>query len=320
MANAIETIHLTKHYRGSFFRLKKTPALKDLSLVIPEGGVFGFLGPNGAGKTTTIRCLMGLVTPTAGEARVLDEPASSTRVKEQIGFLPDTPSFAGHLTANEFLLLCARLFKMGGATARQRVAEVLEEVDMAPHGHSRLDGFSRGMLQRIGIAQAILNRPRLLILDEPLLGLDPHGRDQFKQIIRRQQTAGATIFFCSHILSDVEKMCESVGILDHGELQAAGKLSELLDRNGQTVLVPAACAAVVQELLPLCTASQRHADGDYLFDFDEAGARRVAALTPGFPPGVHVRPHYESLEDFFFRMTGRGKTGESRGEAGGQAV
>ncbi len=320
MTNAIETIHLTKHYRGAFFRLKKTPALRDLSLTVPVGGVFGFLGPNGAGKTTTIRCLMGLVTPTSGEAHVLGAPSSSTRVKEQIGFLPDTPSFAGHLTASEFLHLCARLFKMGGAAARQRVEEVLEEVEMSPHAHSRLDGFSRGMLQRIGIAQAILNRPRLLILDEPLLGLDPHGRDQFKQIIRRQQATGATIFFCSHILSDVEKICESVGILDHGELQAAGKLADLLTRNGQTVTVPADRPGVVQDLLPLCTSSRRHDDGGYGFEFDEAGVSRLAPLTAGFPPGVVIQPHYESLEDFFFRMTGRNQTGNPRNDAGGQAA
>ena len=141
-----------------------------------------------------------------------------------------------------------------------------------------------------------------------------------KQIIRRQQATGATIFFCSHILSDVEKICESVGILDHGELQAAGKLADLLTRNGQTVTVPADRPGVVQELLPLCTSSRRHDDGGYGFEFDETGVSRLAPLTAGFPPGVVIQPHYESLEDFFFRMTGRNQTGNPRNDAGGQAA
>lgn len=315
MPDAIETIQLTKHYRGAFFRLKKKPALRDLCLCIPEGSIFGFLGPNGAGKTTTIRCLMGLIRPTSGEARVLGAPADSTKVKEQIGFLPDTPSFAGHLTAAEFLTLCARLFKMSGGAVRTRVAEILEEVGMTPHAHSRLDSFSRGMLQRIGIAQAILNRPRLLILDEPLLGLDPLGREQFKDIIRRQQAAGATIFFCSHILSDVEKICDSAGILNNGELLAAGKLADLLSQKGQTVLVPAECRQLILELLPLCMASHRLDDGSYGFEFGEEAGPRLAPLLAKTPPGVVVKPHLESLEDFFFRKTGREKNIGDNGDA-----
>lgn len=301
MEYAIETRNLTKRYRGRWFRLRAVPAADQISLQVPKGSVFGFLGPNGAGKTTTIRCLMGLVQPTSGEAFVLGHPAFETAVRQRIGFLPDSPSFATHLTALEFLHLCGRLLKIDGSARRQRVEEVLDLVEMAPSAKERLAGFSRGMLQRIGIAQAILNKPELLILDEPLLGLDPLGRETLKNIIRREQEQGATVFLCSHILSDVEKMCDSVGILNKGRLLAAGRLDELLSKRGLSVLVPKNEEQVVHLLLPICETSRRQDDGSYTFDIAENQTTKVQEMAATFPSSIQVRPHLESLEDYFFR-------------------
>ncbi len=302
MSNVIEINDLTKYY-GSLFWKKKVPALDRLTLSVPEGTVFGFLGPNGAGKTTTIKLLMDLIRPSSGTARILGEPSASVEVKRYIGFLPDAPAFSSYLSAREFLNICAKLLRIPSATRRQRIDEVLETVKMTNHAGTRLGGFSRGMLQRIGIAQAMLNKPRLMILDEPLVGLDPHGRQELKDIITAQKKTGTNVFFSSHILSDVEKMCDSMGILNNGKLLCSGRIDELLSATGVRLHVNPGCDNVAQDFLPMATGSLKLPSGGWELVFASTPelASRLEKLKFERPGDIAVTPSRENLEDFFFR-------------------
>ena len=302
MSNVIEINELTKYY-GSLFWKKKVPALDRLSLSVPEGTVFGFLGPNGAGKTTTIKLLMDLIRPSSGSARILGEPPDSVEVKRQIGFLPDAPAFSSYLSAREFLTICAKLLRIPSTVRKQRIDEVLEIVKMTKHAGSKLGGFSRGMLQRIGIAQAILNDPKLLILDEPLVGLDPHGRQELKDIIVAQKKKGTNVFFSSHILSDVEKMCDCMGILNNGKLLCAGRIDELLSATGIRLHVNPGCDTIAQDLLPMATGSLKLPNGGWelVFTATPELSAKLDALKKDRPGDVTLTPSRENLEDFFFR-------------------
>lgn len=282
------------------------PALKDLTISIPKGSVFGFLGPNGAGKTTTIKILMGLIRPTGGTATVLGKPYDDVEVKNRIGFLPDSPAFTPQLSAMEFLDVCARLLKIPSSKRKQRVQEVLEIVRMSPHAKSKVGTFSRGMLQRVGIAQAILNSPELLILDEPLLGLDPYGRQEFKEIILEQRDKfGASVFFSSHILSDVEEICDSISILNKGRLLCAGKLSDLLSHDtGNGILVKIVkCDEAVKELMTSADNVQKKENDEWELTFKTATPeleKKIADLSARFGDSVKRLNAKEDLETFFF--------------------
>ncbi len=298
----IQTEQLTKCY-GSFLFRKKKPSLDSLSISIPEGAVYGFLGPNGAGKTTTIKMLMDLIRPTAGTASVLGKPTWDVPVKKQIGFLPDTPAFNGLMSASEFLTVCARLLGMGWTERRERVKEVLETVQMTPHAKEKLAGFSRGMLQRIGVAQALLNKPKLLILDEPLLGLDPYGRQDFKNIILNQNKQGTTVFFSSHILSDVQEICDNVAILNKGRLLCNGKLSDILGA-AQNVVTIRNADECMKELVDSSTECQRRKDGAWELKFNADMPdleKRLKAMQEKYPGCLEYAEEKESLEEFFFQ-------------------
>jgi len=301
--NVIEIKNLTKSY-GWFLWKRKVPALDRLTLSVPKGGVFGFLGPNGAGKTTTIRLLMDLIHPSSGEAFVLGRPPSDVAVKGRVGFLPDSPSFNSYLTAREFLDLCAKLLAVPSGERRSRINEVLEIVGMSKHADSKLGAFSRGMTQRVGIAQAILNRPELLILDEPLVGLDPHGRQELKEIIASQKSEGTNVFFCSHILSDVERMCDHIGILCDGKLLCCGSTDELLSHTGIRVHVKPDCSDLAAKLLPDASGSMRLPDGGWeiVFPSDKTIAGKIDKALKSYPNCAVKTPSRESLEDFFFRQ------------------
>lgn len=300
----IKTENLTKDY-SSWLRKAKKPALKDLTISIPKGSVFGFLGPNGAGKTTTIKILMGLIRPTGGTATVLGKPYDDVEVKNRIGFLPDSPAFTPQLSAMEFLDVCARLLKIPSSKRKQRVQEVLEIVRMSPHAKSKVGTFSRGMLQRVGIAQAILNSPELLILDEPLLGLDPYGRQEFKEIILEQRDKfGASVFFSSHILSDVEEICDRIAILKKGHLLCTGKLDDLLAASGINVVIAPGADKVFRELMVDAEGSVKNPDGGWTLQFPHHATHikdRVEELKKEFPDAVTLSASREKLEDFFFR-------------------
>ncbi len=299
--SAILTEGLTKQYRR-WIGGKTKPALSNLNLDVPRGIVFGFLGHNGAGKTTTIRCLMDLIRPTGGKAYVLGEPIGQVRIRAKIGYLPDNPAFSPHLTANQFLNLCSKLLRIPTESRGQRIGDVLKEVSMVEHARRPLKEFSRGMIQRIGIAQALLNDPELLILDEPLVGLDPHGRKDLLDIVRRRKEMGTCIFFCSHILSDVEKLCDQVGILSQGELKMAGPLAELLTATGLDVCIPPSQEELAKELMMKADGSTHNDTDGWVLSFKkEENIKELRARE--LPSGVSLKDQKESLEDLFFRLT-----------------
>jgi ABC-2 type transport system ATP-binding protein len=309
MENVIEVKNLTKCY-GSFFWSKKVLALQNLTLNIPQGAVFGFLGPNGAGKTTTIKLLMDLIKPTGGEAMVLGYPPENVEIKKQIGFLPDAPAFSSYLSANEFLKICAKLLGIPSAIRKKRIEEVLEVVKMTKYAKSKLGGFSRGMIQRIGIAQAILNHPKLLILDEPLVGLDPHGRQELKDIILQQKAAGTNVFFCSHILSDVEKICDHLGILCEGELLCSGRIDELLSETGSRLHVNPGQDEIAKSMLSEATETMKLPDGGWELAFpnNDEIMKQLMKIKEQNGDVVAITSSRENLEDFFFRkIEGRKK-------------
>ena len=224
---AIEILGLEKTYMVGFWRKRPKCALKPLHLAVEQGEIFGFLGPNGAGKTTTLKMLMGLVFPTAGIARILGKEWTDPEVKAQIGFLPEQPYFYDYLTAHELLDYYGQLSGLPTSNRRPRIEEVLQQVGLTDIKGIQLRKFSKGMLQRVGIAQAILHNPQLVFLDEPMSGLDPLGRREVRDLILQLQREGKTVFFSTHILSDAEALCDRVAIIHKGELRGVGAIEEL---------------------------------------------------------------------------------------------
>src|SRR5207302_1365682 len=226
--SAILIEDLTKDFSIGFWRPRPYRALDHLSLSIEQGEVFGFLGPNGAGKTTTLKLLMQLIYPTSGHAEILGKPVGDVGVKRRIGYLPEQPYFYDYLTAEELLAYFAALFGFNHADCRRRAAALLDEVGIGRERRLQLRKFSKGMLQRVGIAQALINDPEIVFLDEPMSGLDPLGRREIRQLILRLRDRGCTVFFSSHVLADAETLCSRVAILVNGRLVTAGRLSEML--------------------------------------------------------------------------------------------
>ena len=228
---AIEILDLEKSYQVGFWRKRSKVALRPLRLTIEEGEVFGFLGPNGAGKTTTLKLLMGLVFPTAGTARILGREMDDPEVKSQIGFLPEQPYFYDHLTARELLNYYGQLSGIPAKGRSARVEQMLERVGLSDSAGVQLRKFSKGMLQRVGLAQAILHNPKLVFLDEPMSGLDPMGRREVREMIQQLKHEGKTVFFSTHILSDAEALCDRVGVIHEGELRGVGAVAELTSQT-----------------------------------------------------------------------------------------
>ena len=224
---AIETINLEKTYAVGFWRKKPRVALRPLSLTVEEGEVFGFLGPNGAGKTTTLKLLMGLVFPTAGSARILGFAIDDQRMKAQIGFLPEQPYFYDHLTARELLNYYGQLSGVPAKERSARVEQMLTRVGLSDSAGMQLRKFSKGMLQRVGLAQAVLHDPKVVFLDEPMSGLDPMGRREVRDLIEELKQQGKTVFFSTHILSDAEALCDRVAVIHQGELRGVGRVADL---------------------------------------------------------------------------------------------
>ncbi len=222
--------NLRKTYDEGLFKPKKE-VLRGVSLEVRRGEVFGFLGPNGAGKTTTIKAITELIFPDSGEITVDGLPHNDLEAKRKIGFMPESPYLYNHLTGAEFLRFCADLLGMETTGKEHRVSELLHQVGLSKRGHDKLRTYSKGMLQRINLAQALLNRPELLILDEPLSGLDPIGRRDVRDIILAQSEAGTTIFFSSHIIPDVETICDRVAILIDGVIKAVGEVREIVTQE-----------------------------------------------------------------------------------------
>ena len=224
---AIRVERLTKIFRPGWPGQTPVTALDGLSLTVRQGEIYGFLGPNGAGKTTTLKILLGLIRATSGKAETLGRPAGDVEVRRQIGFLPESPYFYDYLTAEEFLTFYGRLAGLDRSELKKRVASLCELVGLREARARQLRKFSKGMLQRIGLAQALIHDPQLVILDEPMSGLDPIGRKQVRDLILSLRDQGKTVFFSTHIIPDVEAMCDRVGIIVKGKLMAEGRVDEL---------------------------------------------------------------------------------------------
>lgn len=250
MTTALCTEKLGKTYRVGFF-MRRVEGLRDLDLEVKSGEAFGFIGPNGAGKTTTIKILMGLHRATTGHAEIFGVPVTSAQSRKRVGFLPERPYFYEHLTAREVLHFYGQLFEMSADLRSKRVGMLLERVNLERFADVTLAKYSKGMLQRVGLCQALLHDPDLIVLDEPMSGLDPVGRALVRDLILEQRDSGKTVFFSSHILSDVEAICDRVAILVGGELRESGKLSDVVaDRESlEAVLVGEMSKAVDEDRL-----------------------------------------------------------------------
>ena len=227
MNQVIKTIDLTKEFQSSF-TFRKVTALTELSLEVKRGEVFGFLGPNGAGKTTTFKLLVGLLHPTRGKIFLWGEDHYKIELKSKIGFLPESPYFYNYLKAKEYLHLCGQLFGINAKERHNKIDTLLERVGLKDHKNALIKTYSKGMLQRLGLAQALIHDPELLILDEPMSGLDPLGRKEVRDIMLELKAQGKTIIFSTHILSDVETVCDRVGIIIKGRLKDCGPIENLL--------------------------------------------------------------------------------------------
>src|SRR2546422_7771765 len=271
----LELLDVHKSYR-SHLSIRKYWILRGLSLSIREGEIFGAIGTNGAGKTTTIKLALGLIFPDAGIVRLFGEDASRVESRRRVGFLPENPYLYDYLTGEEFLDFHARLFGLGAATRRRRVKDLLERVGLANRGDRQLRHYSKGMLQRIGLAQALVNDPEFVVLDEPMSGLDPIGRRELRDIILDLKARGRTVFFSTHILSDTEMICDRVGLLVKGSLKAVGTIDELVSRE-----VPyweATLQGIVNGNLPCGRSMSRRGDRILFRMASHADLRRLLIL------------------------------------------
>ncbi len=301
---AIETDGLTKDFLVGFWRPRPYRALDHLTLAVEPGEVFGFLGPNGAGKSTAIKLLMQLIFPTSGSAHILGRPAGNVDVRRRIGFLPENPAFYDYLTAEELLSYFASLFDLPSGDRATRVARVLDEVGIGAERRMPLRSYSKGMVQRIGIAQAILNEPEIVFFDEPMSGLDPLGRREVRQLMLRLRDRGCTVFFSSHILSDAEAMCSQVAIIAQGKLAASGRMSDILgvDVLGWELVVDRVTPEALASLRGRArTVTELH-DGRYAVDLPpEAPEAALQQLSSSGARVVSLNPLRTTLEDFFVK-------------------
>jgi ABC-2 type transport system ATP-binding protein len=233
--NAIEIAGMCKQFKGK--RMTRVEALKNLDLQIDQGEVFGFLGPNGAGKSTTIKCLMGLIRPTSGTASIMGEPLGSVASRAKVGYLPENPSFYDYLSAEEYLRFVGKTFRMPEETLIRRLEEILRLLDLWDARKRPMRGYSKGMVQRVGLAQALVHDPEVYILDEPMSGLDPIGRALVKEIILDLKKRGRCVFFSTHITDDVEKVCDRVGVIVKGSLVALDSVENILRSGVEGYLV-----------------------------------------------------------------------------------
>jgi ABC-2 type transport system ATP-binding protein len=307
---ALVTTGLTKSYRTGHIIQGRRPALLDLDLEVRTGEIFGYVGPNGSGKTTTLKLLTGLLKPDRGDARVLGEPLASRGWRFRTGYLPEHPYLYDYLTAAEYLDYAGRLFGLPAPRRREKTRELLALVGLERSANIPLRRFSKGMVQRAGLAQALVNDPELVILDEPMSGLDPIGRRLVRDLILGLRRAGKTVFFSTHILSDAETLCDRVGVLRAGRLVKVGTLSELLRLDVQHMEV------LVSGLAPGAPgpwAGRRESVGERLrLEVDERDlGRAVAAIEAAGGRVLSVQPVRQTLEDYFFREMGAAAGGAS---------
>ncbi|HSM86907.1 MAG TPA: ABC transporter ATP-binding protein [Candidatus Limnocylindrales bacterium] len=303
--HAITIEGLSKDYATGFWKKTLVPALKPLHLAVETGETFGFLGPNGAGKTTTLKLLMSIIFPASGTATILGRHYQDPEVKKRIGFLPEQPYFYDYLSAPELLDYYARLSGMPADERKRRIPGLLEAVGLGDVGNKQLRKFSKGMLQRVGIAQAIVHDPEVVFLDEPMSGLDPLGRHDVRELIQKLKDAGKTIFFSTHILSDAEALCDRVAVIHQGELRGIGVVNELRSSAGTKSEIiwqgADALPAVEKDL------TEPHVTGDLVrarvgrdqLDLVLERLRQQGATL------ISVTPLHGTLEEYFLAKTSR---------------
>lgn len=318
MPTAIRLEELTKEYAVGFWRRRPYRALDRLTLTIDRGEVFGFLGPNGAGKTTTLKLLMQLIFPTSGRAEILGRPAGDVGTRRRIGYLPENPSFYDYLTAEELLTYFAQLLGVPAGDRRRRVSGLLDRVGLGRERRFQLRKFSKGMLQRVGIAQALLNEPEVIFLDEPMSGLDPLGRRDVRALILELRDQGRTIFFSSHILADAEALCSRVAVVAGGRLAATGRLTELAEFRirGWELVVANLSPPALERLRPAAARVVEIGGGRYTIELplSEAPERLLPAIAASGASLISLNPLRETLEDFFVQRIAEAGAG-SRGDA-----
>jgi ABC-2 type transport system ATP-binding protein len=314
---AIETEDLCKDFLVGFWRPRPYRALDRVSISVGEGDVFGFLGPNGAGKSTTLKLLLQLLYPTSGAARILGRPAGDVAVRRRIGFLPENPFFYDYLSAEELLTYFARLFGLRGSEVAARVSRVLDDVGIGAERRLRLRQYSKGMVQRVGLAQALLNEPEVVFLDEPMSGLDPLGRRQVRQLMLRLRDRGCTVFFSSHILSDAEALCSRVGIIVQGRLVASGRVADIKDFRirGWELVVGRVSPEVREELtrrgLPVTALDHDRVTVE--LPAEGQPERLLHELAERGAVIVSLNPVRETLEDYFVEKVAAAAPRETRG-------
>jgi ABC-2 type transport system ATP-binding protein len=295
---------VSKAFRGHL-GIGRTVAVDGLDLEVRQGEIFGLLGPNGAGKTTTMKLLLGLLRPDRGEVLLFGDPPSSTRPRARLGYLPENPYFYDYLTAEEFLDFYGRLHGIPSRSRKRIVAQTLERVGLGDRGTTALRKFSKGMVQRLGLAQAIQHDPDLVILDEPMSGLDPIGRREVRDLILRLKADCKTVFFSSHILQDAEMICDRVGILDRGKLRSVGKLSEMISESVRWFEV------AVRGTVPVIEDVERLSSqgNDHLLKVGDVAslARLLDTLIRAGGQVLSVWPRKDTLEDLFLREIGRSR-------------
>lgn len=302
---AIRTQGLTKEFYDPLKR-EKLVAVDDLNLVVERGEIFGFLGPNGAGKTTTIKMLLGLIFPTRGEAWLLGEPIGNKEVRKKVSYMPENPYFYDYMTGEELLYFYGSLFGLKGNELKRRVDELLEITGMDEHRKKAVREYSRGMSQRIGIAQALVNDPELLILDEPTSGLDPIAHKEMRDLLLRLKEQGKTIFLCSHQLSDVEMVCDRVGIMNKGKLVTVGRLDDLL-KVGEVEIVVEGVEENLDALEKIASRLHKR-DGTYLLyvDGEEKAQEVLDFVVKNKGRVLSMVPLRRSLEELFVEIVKEG--------------
>lgn len=304
MAVALRVTGIHKSFRSDFYR-KKRHILKGISLNVEEGEIFGYLGPNGAGKTTTIKCIMGLIFPEKGEMEILGDDYLSLEAKAQVGYLPENPYFYDYLTAEEFLRYYSQLHHIKKTDQEKKILGLLRLVGLTDSTNLQLRKFSKGMLQRIGLAQAIMHDPKLVLMDEPLGGLDPLGRKEVRDIILRLREEGKTVFLSSHILQDIEMICDRVAIIVNGEVINQGRLPDLISQK--ILFTEVSLSGIQEEELEKFGEVLTTSAGQTLvkiFDKEKveeilkhAQSRKAAILS--------LVPRTESLEDIFVSLVSK---------------
>ena len=304
MQSVVRTEQLTKDFLAGFWKPRPRRVVDAVSFDVPRGEVFGLLGPNSAGKTTTIKLLMDLLRPTTGRAEIFGRPVSDADVRTRVGFVPEQPYYYDHLTAEELVQYFAGLSGLGRADAVTRTAAVLTRTGIREEDRRRpLRQFSKGMLQRVGLAQALVHDPELVVLDEPMSGLDPIGRRDVRQIIMQLRDEGRTVLFSSHILADAEQLCSHVAILARGQVVALGKLTDLTApaMHGSEVVVSNVNADAAARIGAHAARVIEIADGRYCFELapGERPEPLIAILSAAGATLVSVSPVRASLEDVF---------------------